>query len=322
MDEIDRTTPLSDTEALIVREIREAPRRSCASRSVLAQPLRRARRAAAAAPAAGRRHLRARQLGACRHLRQAPDRAVPRHSGRAGRAEHRQRLSTGACTSQGQLFLAISQSGRSDDLIELTRSRQGRRRAHRRPSSSDRTARWRRPATSSCRWAPGPSSASPRPRRSSPRPLRWRGSTAAWAGDDGAAGGARAAAGAAWPRRPSSTGAPRCGAWRRRQPGHHRPRADARDRARGGAEAQGNLQPARRGVQRRGIPARSGGAGVAALSDPDVHADRCGRRGHAAAGGGPAREGRGAVHRRARRSVARDGCRRSHPIIRRPTPSA
>ena len=86
-----------------------------------------------------------------------------------------------------------------------------------------------------------------------------------------------------------------------RQPGHHRPRLDAGDRPRGGAQAEGDVQPARRGLQRRRVPARPGGAGFLALSDPDVHADRCGGAGHAAARRRAAPHGHGAVRRRARR---------------------
>ena len=60
-----------------------------------------------------------------------------------------------------------------------------------------------------------------------------------------------------------------------KQPGHDRSRADACHRARSLAQAQGDLQPACRSIQRRGVSAWAGGAGLVALSGFDVHADRC-----------------------------------------------
>ena len=102
---------------------------------------------------------------------------------------------------------------------------------------------------------------------------------------------------------------------RRAKPRHHWARANARDCARSGAQAQGNLQSARGGVQRRGIPAWARGAGVLALSDPDVHAHRCGGGRHAAPGGGSAREGRGAVYERTG-SRQLGCCQRSRRISR------
>ena len=109
---------------------------------------------------------------------------------------------------------------------------------------------------------------------------------------------------------------------RARQPRHHRPRPDARDRPRSRAQAQGDVQPARRGLQRRRVPARAGGARFLALSDPDVHADRCGGAGHAPARRRPAPQGHGAVRRRAGRGERRRACRRCRPTSRRPMPSA
>ena len=79
------------------------------------------RRAPARAAAAGGRHLRPRQLGACGDVRQAPHRALYRAARGSGRAEHRERLSPGLLL-RDQLFLAVSQSGRSDDLVALATS--------------------------------------------------------------------------------------------------------------------------------------------------------------------------------------------------------
>ena len=65
-------------------------------RKPIAELVARCRRIAAA----GRGHLRARQLRACGDLRQASDRAASRHSGRRGGAEYRHRLSP-AAAAQG-----------------------------------------------------------------------------------------------------------------------------------------------------------------------------------------------------------------------------
>ena len=85
----------------------------------------------------------------------------------------------------------------------------------------------------------------------------------------------------------------------------HRPRSRA--------QAEGDLQPACRGLQRRGIPAWPGRSGLRALSGPDVHADRRG-------GAGPARaRGRSAPAKAHRCSLPstgsrwRAGCPRSRP---------
>ncbi len=121
--------------------------------------------------------------------------------------------------------------------------------------------------------------ASPRPRPSSPRSTALLRLAALWTER-------RALRRAALDRLPERlaaarrwTGARRCDALATAdEPGRDRPRPDARHRARGRAQAQGDLQPACRGLQRRRVPARAGGAGLGALSDPDVHADRCGAR--------------------------------------------
>ena len=56
---------------------------------------------------------------------------------------------------KGQLFLTISQSGSSDDLIETAAAARGSRARSPRPSSTIPKARWRRLANSCCRWRPG-----------------------------------------------------------------------------------------------------------------------------------------------------------------------
>ena len=91
-------------DVTMAREIREAPAAVSRQQQRLAQPLGGARRAAQAPAAAGGRHLRARQLGPCGDLRQAPDRALYRHSRRRGRAQHRQRLRPGDCASRTSCF--------------------------------------------------------------------------------------------------------------------------------------------------------------------------------------------------------------------------
>ena len=68
--------------------------------------------------AARRRDLRARQLGACRDLRQAPDRAASRHSGLARPRRTSRRSIGGTLALRDQLFLAVSQAGRSADIVE------------------------------------------------------------------------------------------------------------------------------------------------------------------------------------------------------------
>jgi glutamine---fructose-6-phosphate transaminase (isomerizing) len=119
VDERDGTEPLSDTEALIAREIREAPQAIVHQRELLAQPLRElvtrlrehppqvvvtcARGSSAHAAAFGK-HLIERYVG----IPVAP--AAPSIASIYHRPLH----------LKGQLFLAISQSGRSDDLIVLT----------------------------------------------------------------------------------------------------------------------------------------------------------------------------------------------------------
>ena len=217
---------------------------------------------------------------------------------------------------EDQLFLAVSQSGRSDDLIELARRRERRGRADRRRSSTTPAARWPRPATSCCRSRAGPErsvAATKTLRRDA------RGAAAAGRRLDRR----RRRCDAALDRLPERLAAAAELDWsaaldalgRRGEPDHDRPRPDARDRARGGAEAEGDLQPPCRGVQRRRVSARADGAGLDALPDPDVHADRCGGRRHAHARRRPAPQGRGAVRRRGRAGRARAvaGARRDHP---------
>ena len=55
-----------------------------------------------------------------------------------------------------QLFLAISQSGSSDDLIETAAAARAADARDRGASSTIRIVRWRRLANSCCRWRPGP----------------------------------------------------------------------------------------------------------------------------------------------------------------------
>ena len=63
----------------------------------------------------------------------------------------------------------------------------------------------------------------------------------------------------------------------------HRARPDTRHGAGGRAEAQGDLQPPHRGLQRRGVSPRPNRPGAPELSDPAVHTDGCSGRGYAPA---------------------------------------
>ena len=112
------------------------------------------------------------------------------------------------------------------------------------------------------------------------------------------------------------------GAVRGDEPGEHRTRADARDRARGRPEIEGDLQSPCGGIQRRRIPARSDRAGRAVLSHSPVHADRPGRGRAARARGGSSPQERQRVHDGARRARRRSACPRSRRTIPIPMPSA
>ena len=292
-------------------------RRPAAARS--GAPLGRADRAAAAPAAAGGRHLRARQLGPCRDVRQAPDRALHRHSRRRGRAQHRQRLRPAPAPRRPAVprHLAIREKRRSR---RADRERQGGRRAdrvdrqcHRRAAGGGKRHR----LADGCRTGAqrgreqdvrGDARRAAAPGRGLDRRCRprWR---------------HRAAAGAAGRRRRARLERSRRGAGRHQQPGHDRPRPHPCHRAGGLAQAQGDLQPACRGVQRRGVSAWAGGVGFVALSGLDVHADRCRRAGHAPARRQPSRQRHRALRRRAGRRAAQDACLPCRPIIPRPTPS-
>ena len=205
---------------------------------------------------------------------------------------------------EGQLFLAISQSGRSDDLIVLTEAARAAGALTvgiiNAPDS---------PLAAACDIVlpigAGPELSVAATKTFIATAAALARLTAAWAEED--------ALQAALERLPQRLAAAAALDWSaalpalggRGEPRHHRPRADARHRQGGGAQAQGDLQPPRRGVQRRGVPARARGAGLVALSDPDVHADGCGRRRACAQlAADLRREEQGAVHRRAGRSAA------------------
>ena len=117
-----------------------------------------------------------------------------------------------------------------------------------------RRARSPRRATSCCRSAPGRSAASPRqrlcrqPRRAAAARRRLGRGPPPRGRLERCRSGSRAPA--------ISTGAPRSTRSPRRRACRDRPRPDPGDRPRGGAEAEGGRQSARRGVQRRRIPAR------------------------------------------------------------------
>ena len=281
----------------------------------------RAGRPARAAAAAGRRHLRARQLGACRDLRQAPDRALSRRSRSPRRRPTSPASMAGGCGSRTSCF----SPSRNRDGATISSS-------------------WRTSAKSAgaltvaiVNATDGPLAAAcdivlpmgAGPERSVAATKTFVATlaallrlTAAWTGDAALDGAIERAAGAAGRGRRARLERRRRRAGRHEQPGHHRPRADARHRARGIAQAEGDLQPACRGVQRRRVPAWSGGAGLGALSDADVHADRPGGAGHAPACSRPARQGRRAVCHGHGAARLRDGCPRCRPSSPKPTRSA
>ncbi len=93
------------------------------------------------------------------------------------------------------------------------------------------------------------------------------------------------------------------------QPDCHRPRAHPRDRARGLTQAQGNLQSACRSVQWSGVSPWPDGPGLVAISDPDVHAHRCGGGRNAPACSRSASQGHRAVRCGARCSRCRASAR-------------
>ena len=210
-----------------------------------------------------------------------------------------------------QLFLAISQSGSSDDLIEAAAAARAAD-ALTAASSTIRIVRWRRLANSSCRWRRD------RTERRGDQNLhrlarRFAASDREWTGNEDI--------GAACDRLPDRLSAARLD-WSealapltsRRQPGHNRPRSDARHRARGGAETERNLHAARRGFQQRRIPSWTDRSRLAHATRSCAHADRrsrpwvfpisspiCAARALRAC-------------RRGRRAHNRRGCRRWRPI--------
>ena len=121
MTDPDLDTPDLDLGARMAAELREAPEAVARQAAILAAPVAELAAAPAAAPAAGRGHLRARQLGPRCDLRQAPDRAQPRRSGRRGRPEHRDHLPPAAASSR------TSCSSRSRSRAAATTSSSTRR---------------------------------------------------------------------------------------------------------------------------------------------------------------------------------------------------
>ena len=275
----------------------------------------------AAPSAAGRGDLRAGQLGPRGDLRQAPDRAASRHSGRRRRAEHRDRLPA-APALKGQLFLAVSQSGRSDDLVEQAREARGGRRDHRRPGE-----RRREPAGAACDIVL-PMTAGAGAQRRGDQDVRRVAGSAACASSPLDRG--RRAAAAAWsdlPRAARAAHATRLERRaRRRWPaptslvtiGRGPTLAIAREAA---LKLKETCEPARRGLQRRGVPARPGRARVAAgypilmFVPATRRAAGCGELAADLRGKGAARSSGGAGR------AGRAGCRRSRRTIPRPTRS-
>ena len=162
---------------------------------------------------------------------------------------------------EGQLFLAVSQSGRSDDLVAnaamarqagaltaalVNDTREPARRGVRHRAADLRRAGAQRRRDQDLRRQPR--------RAAAARRRLGRGPTASPAAVE---------------RLPERLARRRRSRLERRdrpdrrgvEPRRDRPRPDPGDRPRGGAETEGGRQPARRGVQRRRVPARAGGAG-------------------------------------------------------------
>ena len=172
-----------------------------------------------------------------------------------------------------QLFLAISQSGRSDDLIE-TAAMARRAGALTVAIVNDRGSPLAQESEIVLPLDAGPElsvAATKSFVASLAALLRF---TAAWTKD--------AAMDSALMR---SAGSPKQGPAARlersagtvdgyRKPRDHRPRPDAGDRSRSGFEAEGNLCASCRGFQRRRIPSRAGRASVQRLSDYDLSSRR------------------------------------------------
>ncbi len=195
------------------------------------------------------RHRRARLVRPCRHLHQICRRADRRPRRRLGRSVDRLDLWRASCRLDGSACLAISQSGKSPDIVAMAEAAQRRRRADHRHHQHRRFAAGRAPRTMrSTSW--------PAPERSVAATKSFVNSAVAGlalmahcTGDDSASGGA----------------CPLAGAFRQGD----RLRLDGRlagaletqkslfilgrgpslgDRQRGGAEIQGNLRHACRGL--------------------------------------------------------------------------
>ena len=176
-------------------------------------------------------------------------------------------------TLSGQLFLAVSQSGRSDDLVELAASAK---------AAGAVTAALVNAADSPLAAACDivlPISAGPELSVAATKTVIASMSAllrlvALWAEDSRCDRRSRALARAARCRdgaRLEPCSAEPCDG---REPRHDRPGTDAVDRPRGRPQAQGDLEPACRGLQRRRVPARPGLARFEPVSDPDADAER------------------------------------------------
>ena len=272
---------MANVKAQMAQELREAPLAIIRQEQALAQPLaelvRRLKarppqvvvtcaRGSSAHAAAFAKHLIERYVG----IPVSP--AAPSIASIYGQSMH----------LKDQLVLAISQSGRSDDLIAFTKSAKDAGAITVASSTSTDS-----PLAETCDVVL-PICAG---RELSVAATKTFIATAASAGAADGRLGRRARAGrshrpparAAGRSRRARLARGRAGGGQRRQPRYHRPRIDAGDCPRSGAQAEGDVQPARGSLQRRRVPARAGFARFLALSDPDVHADRRGSARHAAA---------------------------------------
>ena len=224
------------------------------------------RRSASPPLSVGGHHLRARKLRPCRDLRQICDRNPHRHSRRLGSPVGRS-VYASSLQLEGAVCIAISQSGRSPDLLATVVSLKA---AGAGCSRSSTTPLRRSPNLADEVLSTSPpvrNAASPRPNRSSRRCRPSRRVIAAWTDDAGA--GARELDAA--PRSRRSLGLRLVGRW----PNGSRSASDLYVLGRGSdfgnragscAQAQGNLAASRRGVQHRRASPRPDGARPARLS--------------------------------------------------------
>ena len=261
----------------------------------------RAGRAPAARPAAGGGDAGARQLRQRRHLRPLPDRDAAGRDDRLGRAVGELGLRRRAGHERRRCAWRSRSPGRSPDLLAAAEAA--------RAAGALVVALVNDAASPLAELAEVTAPLLAGPELSVAATKSYIAALSAivqlaahWSGDATLHGGAGRAAGPARARLGAGLERRLAAAAGRAEPLRPRPRPRLRHRRGGGAEAQGDLRPARRGVQRRRGAPRADGAGRAGLSGPRL---RPGRRDARRRGGGGRRGGgagrAGAEGRRRRR---------------------